>query len=101
VAYEIEWAESAVTSLIDTITYIARDSPSYAAAFAIRAERAAVSLQSMPHRGRHVGEFDDPAVRELIVDGYRLIYRVGAEKVAVLAFVHASRDLSRLLSGEP
>jgi plasmid stabilization system protein ParE len=46
-AYEIEWAESAVQSLIDAIEYIARDSPSYAAAFAIRAERAAASLRDL------------------------------------------------------
>jgi len=41
VAYEIEWAESAVESLVDAIEYIGRDSPSYAAALAVRAERAA------------------------------------------------------------
>ncbi|HEX8409106.1 MAG TPA: type II toxin-antitoxin system RelE/ParE family toxin [Thermoanaerobaculia bacterium] len=100
-AYEIEWAESAIASLIDTIEYIARDSPSYAAALAIRAERAAASLSDLPDRGRRVGEFDDPSVRELSVDSYRLIYRVRAAKVVMLAFVHKSRDLPGLLSSEP
>jgi len=99
VAYEVEWAESAVTSLVDTIEYIARDSPSYAAALAIRADRAAISLQQLPDRGRRVAEFDDPSVRELTVDSYRLIYRVRATKVTLLAFVHKSRDLAGLLSG--
>jgi len=101
VAYEIEWAESAIASLIDTIEYIARDSPSYAAALAIRAERAAASLDELPERGRRVGEFDDPSVRELSVDSYRLIYRVRARKVVMLAFVHKSRDLPGLLGDEP
>lgn len=100
-AYEIEWAESAVVSFIDTIEYIARDSPSYAATLAVRAERAAASLAEFPNRGRRVGEFDDPAVRELVVDSYRLIYRVRASKVMLLAFVHKSRDLARLLGIEP
>jgi toxin ParE1/3/4 len=76
-AHEINWAESAVASLVDAVEYIARDSPSYAAAFAVRVERAAASLQMFPERGRRVPEFNDPAVREISVDSHRLIYRVG------------------------
>jgi plasmid stabilization system protein ParE len=76
-AYEVAWAESAIVSLIDAIEYIARDSPSYAAAFAVRAERAAASLDIFPDRGRRVPELNDPAVRELSITSHRLIYRVG------------------------
>jgi toxin ParE1/3/4 len=101
VAYEIEWTESAVASLLEAVEYIARDSPSYAAALAVRAERAAASLQELPDRGRTVREFSDPAVRELIVGTYRLIYRVRAARVVVLAVVHMSRDLSVLLEEPP
>jgi len=61
----VAWAESAVASLVDAIEYIARDSPSYAAAFAARAETAAASLATFPERGRRVRELDDPDVREL------------------------------------
>lgn len=100
-AYEIEWAESAVASLIDAIEYIARDSPSYAAALAVRAERAAASLDRFAERGRRVPEFGDAAVRELIVNHHRLIYRVRPGKVTILAFVHTSRDLTRLINEEP
>ena len=100
-AYEIEWAESAVATLIDAIEYIVRDSPSYAAALAVRAERAAASLSEFPDRGRRVGEFDDPAVREVAVDSYRLIYRVQPSRVMILALVHKSRDLASLLGGDP
>jgi toxin ParE1/3/4 len=93
VAYEIEWAESAVAGLIEAVDYIARDSPSYAASLAVRAECAAASLSGLPHRGRRVGEYDDPNVRELIVDKYRLIYRVGGAAISVIGFVHTARDL--------
>ena len=98
-AYEIEWAESAIVSLVDALDYITKDSPSYAATLAVRAERAAASLADFPERGRRVGEFDDPAVRELIVSSYRLIYRVRPNRVVILAFVHKARDLGTLLSG--
>ena len=96
-AHEIVWAESAVTSLLDAIEYIARDSPSYAAAFAVKADRIAASLDEFPERGRRVPEFDDPAVREIPVSSHRLIYRVSERRVLLLAFVHKSRDLATLL----
>jgi toxin ParE1/3/4 len=96
-AYQVEWAESAVASLIDAIEYIARDSPSYAAAFAVCVERVAASLDVFPERGRRVAEFRDSAVRELLVGSHRLIYRVGANRVLLLAIVHKSRDLAGLI----
>ena len=95
--YEVEWTESAVVGLLDAIEYIARDSPSYAATLAVRAERAGASLSSLPDRGRRVTEFHDPDVRELQVGSYRLIYRVGSRRVWILAFVHKARDLEGLL----
>ena len=94
-AYAIEWAESAIAGVLEAVDYIARDSPSYAAALAVRAERAAASLNELPHRGRRVAEYNDPNVRELIVSNHRLIYRVDTDIVSIIAFVHTARDLSR------
>jgi plasmid stabilization system protein ParE len=96
VAYDIEWAESALEGLTEAVEYIARDSPSYAASLAIQADRAAASLSEMPHRGRRVREYHDPDVRELFVGkSYRLIYRVGTHVVSIIAFVHTARDLAK------
>ena len=98
-AYEIEWAESAITGLAEAVEYIARDSPSYAASLAVRAERAASSLSEMPHRGRHVHEYNDPAVREIFVGkSHRLIYRVESHVVSIIAFVHTARDLAKFIA---
>ena len=96
-AYEVRWAESAVASLVDAIEYIARDSPIYAAAFAVEAERKAASLDLFPERGRRVPEFNDAAVRELLVSSHRMFYRVAATHVTILAFVHKSRDIAALI----
>jgi plasmid stabilization system protein ParE len=77
VAHEVEWTESAVTGLTEAVDYLAKDSPSYAASLAVRADQAATSLSELPSRGRAVREYRDPAVRELIVGSkYRLIYRI-------------------------
>jgi plasmid stabilization system protein ParE len=101
VAYEVEWAESALAGLTEAVEHIARDSPSYAASLAVRADQAAISLSELPSRGRLVREYRDPAVRELIVSSkYRLIYRVSAIKVSIMAFVHTARDLAAFAEEE-
>jgi hypothetical protein len=46
VAYEVEWAASALDHLVEQLEFIARDSPSYAAALSVKAERAAGTRQT-------------------------------------------------------
>ena len=97
-ALKVDWSESALASLTEAIEYIAKDSPSYAAALAVQAERAGTSLQTLANRGRIVREFKDPAVREIPVGkSYRLIYKVGSADVNIVAFVHTARDLASLI----
>jgi plasmid stabilization system protein ParE len=66
----------------------------------MQAERAAASLDLFPYRGRRVTEYRDEAVRELFVSSYRLIYRVSATRISIIAFVHKARDLSRLMQND-
>jgi plasmid stabilization system protein ParE len=49
------------------------------------------SLATLSERGRIVAEYQDPAVRELIVRRYRLIYRVRLD--LVLRIIHGARQL--------
>jgi toxin ParE1/3/4 len=98
VAFKVDWSESALASLTEAIEYIAKDSPSYAAALAVQAERAGTSLDQLVHRGRVVPEYKDTAVREIPVGkSYRLIYKVEGGNVSVIAFVHTARDLASLI----
>lgn len=95
-AHEVTWAQSAVDDLFDAVEYIAKDSPSYAAALAARAEAAATSLKELPERGHRVREYRNQNVRELIVGGsFRLIYRVLDDTVVITAFIHVARDIER------
>jgi len=97
VAREIIWAESAINSLLEAAEYIAKDSPSYASALTVQAEKTAESLSDFSKRGRLVPEFRDPNVRELFVGSYRLIYRTSKNVVTVIAFIHGARDLAALI----
>ncbi len=91
---QVHWAVSARTDLRRYAAYIAVDSPRQAALFVIRMRDAARRLGSFPQSGRMVPEFDDdPRVREIIVDGYRIIYVVNGDIVDVFAFKHGSQLL--------
>jgi toxin ParE1/3/4 len=68
---QVHWTEIALADLKEVHDYIARDSAYYAAAFVGRVCVSAASLNHFPRRCRMVPEFDDPAVRDMIIGKYR------------------------------
>lgn len=54
----------------------------------------------MAERGRVVPELEEPAVRELIVGSYRLIYEIEGADVHILGLIHGARDLVALWGEE-
>ena len=80
---------------------IAKDSPPFAAAFTQRVFEAGDRLKVFPELGRIVPGYDRNDLRELIFQGYRMLYRIDGDDVRVLSIVHGSRDLARLLPDEP
>ncbi|WP_017324468.1 type II toxin-antitoxin system RelE/ParE family toxin [Synechococcus sp. PCC 7336] len=91
----IDWSAVAVEDLLDIRDYLARDSPLYAQQFVEQVMVAVEGLVDLPLMGRQVPEADDIEVRELIFQGYRMMYLVerSAERVAIVTVVHGSRDL--------
>ena len=92
---KLEWSAPAADDLVNLHAYISKDSPHYAAAFVQRLLDAAERLVDFPDSGRHVPEIQAENVRELIVQGYRIIYQVESARVVVLTVVHGRRDLTR------
>ena len=99
-ARRVAWTETAWRDLERIADYIAEDSPGYAAALVRHIRDQARSLEEMAERGRVVPELDQPAVRELLVGSYRLIYETDERNVYVLALVHGARDLAALWDEE-
>jgi toxin ParE1/3/4 len=95
-ARELVWAEPAWDDLESAADYIARDSIAYAAAFVQEIKDAAASLTEFADRGQVVPEFSDETLRELLVEPYRLVYRITPERVSVLAIVHGARRIWRV-----
>jgi toxin ParE1/3/4 len=90
----IEWTEPAVSDLENIHDYIARDSIEYADAVVERLVLSADQLTSFPESGRLVPESPNPKIRELLIQGYRVIYRLKKGAVQILAVIHGARNLS-------
>jgi len=86
----------AVSDLQNIVDYIAQDSKIYADAMAERIVASCETVASFPHRGRAVPEVGDLKIREIIVNPYRIIYRVRRNLVQVLAVIHGSRNFGRM-----
>lgn len=92
---QVVWTGPALKDLEIIAKYIAMDSPRYAERFAQNLVRAPRALREYPRLGRVVPEFEQEALRELIMGSYRIIYEIRADTCYVEAVVHASRDLMR------
>lgn len=95
-AQKVVWSYEAVDDLDVLAKYIAKDSAFYAAAFTRQILDTSYSLNEFSDRGRIVPELGVSNIRELLIRGYRLIYRIEKSRVVILALVHGARDLKRL-----
>lgn len=90
----LEWTDPAIADLENIQDYLAKDSDEYADAVVERLILSVERLESFPESGRLVPEASDLKVRELIVSGYRIIYRLRPGRAQILAVIHGARDLA-------
>ena len=74
--------------LMAAVTYIHADRPTAARDFRTRVEAALRRLADFPASGRVIPEFDRPGFREVLVDSYRLFYRVQGDVIWVVGVWH-------------
>ncbi len=92
---KIEWSAQSRTDLRELKKYIGQDSPYYAQRFIARIIACVEKLADFPDIGREVPEAEDREdVRELIFQGYRVIYLRQPEYVYIVTVMHGSRNLS-------
>jgi len=90
----VEWSDLALDDLDEIARYIGRDSPFYAREFVERIFDTTDRLAIFPRSGRLVPEAEDHQTREVIVQGYRVMYDIEADQVLILAVIHGSRDIN-------
>nr|VFJ53959.1 MAG: addiction module toxin, RelE/StbE family [Candidatus Kentron sp. FW]VFJ58094.1 MAG: addiction module toxin, RelE/StbE family [Candidatus Kentron sp. FW] len=92
----IKWSKRARADIRDLKAYIAKDSPYYARRFTERIIASVENLETFPKMGRLVPEAKGRKdVRELIYQGYRIIYLTQPKQVFIVTILHGSRNLER------
>lgn len=92
-AHTVEWSPRAVEDVEQIASYIAADSPAYAAAVVKKIAATTRRLSQFPFAGRMVPEFDEDNLREQFAYSYRVIYRVQGEIVTIAAVIHGRQLL--------
>ena len=90
---EVRWTPQASEDLDSIVDYIARDSPQYARLFVVDTFQAVERISGFPKSGRVVPELGNPAVREIILGSYRVVYRLREKWVELLTIYHGARLL--------
>jgi len=90
----IDWSARAKQDLRNLKAYIGCGSLFYAKRFVLKILQNVENLSSFPEMGRHVPEAcEQKNIRELIIQGYRVIYLVEVNAIYILAIVHGNQDL--------
>jgi len=74
--------------LLAAVAYIHADRPTAAHDFRTRVDSALRRLIDFPESGRVIPEFDRLGFREVLVDSYRLFYRVQGDAIWVVGVWH-------------
>ncbi len=92
---KVVWSEPAVADLDAALAFVAFDHPEAARGLWRQVRAATRSLRRFPMKGRMVPEYQDPAIRELIIGPFRIIYTTeDPGSATILAAVRAERPLA-------
>jgi toxin ParE1/3/4 len=98
---EVNLTHKALADIEAIAQYLSEYSPSYASRFVVEITKRAELLRSFPEMGRVLPEIDEPEVRELIYQHYRIVYHIVSEsRVDIITIQHSSRDIKRHLSDD-
>ncbi len=98
--YRVVWSSTAENDLKYIVEYIAKDSPAKALNILSKIKKACSNLYVLPDRGRIVPElreFNILQYHELIVDPWRIIYKIAKNQVFVLSVIDSRRNVEDIL----
>jgi len=90
---KLKWTHLAIKDMNNIKRTISDDNPS-AAENMIKTIRSKVErLKDFPTSGRVVPEFQSPALREVIVPPYRVVYRIVSSEIHILRVWHSKQEI--------
>jgi toxin ParE1/3/4 len=90
---KVLWTENAIQDLLGIKAFIAQDSIDRAEEWVVALYDAGENLSRLSGRGRIVPEFNQENLRELLIENYRLVYRVQSTSVEIVTVFEDHRQL--------
>jgi len=99
--FKIFLSPEALSDLEQIVAFIAPHNPAAAERMGNHLLDAAHSLHQFPERGRVVPEFRQVELREIVIQSYRIIYRVRdcEASIEIVRFWHAARGFPHIPRG--
>ncbi|WP_083914591.1 type II toxin-antitoxin system RelE/ParE family toxin [Alkalispirochaeta alkalica] len=97
---KIIWTRTAKKDLIEIIDYIANTSSETAFEKFNEIKESVVKLESIPEHGRMIPELKKQNIdkyRELIVSSWRIMYKIEASNIYILAVIDGRRNIEDIL----
>ena len=91
------WTNAALDPLLALRDFLSTTSTAYAERTVDRLLRRGDQIADVPRSGRMVPEYGQADVREVVERPYRILYRIGPERIEVLAVLHGARPLPATL----
>jgi toxin ParE1/3/4 len=88
------WSQRALERVAEIADWIAADRPEAADRLVEGLLGAVERLARFPESGRQVPGFERRDLREVVFRGYRILYRLGTERVEILTVRHSLQDLA-------
>ncbi|SFV69632.1 Death on curing protein, Doc toxin [hydrothermal vent metagenome] len=98
--YKVKWTSNAKKDLLNIVDYIKEDSLSVARKVYGQIKEKAQSSNFFPLRGRVVPELQKEGItiyRELIVQPYRIMYKIEDDTVYIMAIFDSRQNVEELL----
>ena len=92
---KIVWTKESLGKLIEIEDFIAEDNPNKAIEFINFLIEKTDVIKKNPKIGRVVPEFSNPILRELIVNNYRIVYRIDKSKIEIITVFEGHRLIRR------
>jgi plasmid stabilization system protein ParE len=93
----VQWTDPALEQLREITDFLAQHSAKKATEVGEKVMASTRQLVHSPLMGRVVPEFQLDYLRELVVQGYHVLYVVRGETCSVVAVIHSGRNLENLV----
>jgi addiction module RelE/StbE family toxin len=88
---KVHWTPRALRDLREIGAFIRRDNPEAARRWVDQLQNRAEQVAEAPRAGRVVPELEREEIREVILKGYRIVYFLGPNEIAIMTLFEGHR----------